>query len=109
MKLNHPAIITWHDPQARLSIISQSGDTLDRAKDGATFSLRFGEPIGGHIFVGWEVESDDATIYEEGIITIAYKNDGTMGEAIDFDGAFELPFQITDRLGALGYGVERMD
>ncbi len=103
MRLNHPAVIEWHDPKATVSVISQSGHTLDKAPAGATFKLNFQQPSDGYILVGWEVESDDATIYEEGSITIAYKDDGMMGEAIDFDGAFELPHQLTERLTALGY------
>jgi len=109
MKLNHPAVIQWNDPTASVSMISQSGHTLDKAPAGATFTLRFRQPSDGYIMVGWEVESDDHSIYEEGSVTIAYKDDGMMGEAIDYDGAFELPYQINDRLGALGYGVDRVN
>lgn len=111
MKLNHPRYIQWHDPKARLSVISQSGATLDKANEGATFTLQFriDDADPRYISASWEVESDDATIYGEGSITIDCKQKGIMGEVIDFDGAFELPSEIIDRLGALGYGVERMD
>lgn len=111
MKLNHPRNITWHDPDAQLSVVSQSGHTLDRASKGATFTLTFriDDQDPRYISASWEVESDDATIYGEGSITIDCKHKGIMGEVVDFDGAFELPHQIIDRLGALGYNVERMD
>jgi hypothetical protein len=103
MKLNHPPVIQWNDPTASISMISQSGHTLDKAPDGASFTLRFRQPSDGYIMVEWEVESADHSIFEEGSITIAYKDDGMMGEAIDYDGAFELPHQLNDRLMALGY------
>ncbi len=103
MKLNHPSHITWDDATARVSMISQGGHTLDKANEGARFTLEFRQPSDGYISVSWEVESNDHTIYADGTITIAYKDDGMMGEAIDFDGAFELPHQINDRLMALGY------
>lgn len=110
MKLNHPRYIDWHDPKARLSVVSQSGATLDKANEGAKFTLQFrNDPDEKrYILASWEVESDDATIYAEGSITIDCKRKGIMGEVIDFDGAFELPHEIVQRLFMLGYDVSSL-
>ncbi|CAB4145562.1 hypothetical protein UFOVP477_14 [uncultured Caudovirales phage] len=109
MRLNHPAVIQWQDPEARVSIVSQSGHTLDKAGEGASFTLRFRTTEEErYIMVGWEVESDDATIYEEGTITIDCEKKGLMGKAIDYDGAFELPHQLIERLTALGYDTSEI-
>jgi hypothetical protein len=109
MKLNHPAVIEWNDPEARVSIVSQSGHTLDKADMGASFTLHFRTTEEArYIMASWEVESDDSSIYEEGSITIDCSSRGLMGKVIDYDGAFELPHQIVERLTALGYDTSEL-
>lgn len=108
MKLNHPAVISWDDPTANISIVHQNGSTLEESPAGATFTARFAQPThAGFIYGKWSVASFDESIGGNGSFTIEIEtpNRGDMGTLIDYDGAFEFPRQIAERLALLGYDV----
>lgn len=108
MKLNHPPVILWNDPTANISMVHQSGAILDEAPKGANFSARFAQPAeDGYIRGRWGVSSACGSISGHGTFTIRCNQPhaGDMGSLFDYDGAFDFPHQIAERLMALGYHV----